>query len=345
MGKDFKREATAVEIAAMGKLLAADMAAGSIGLSTGLEYDPGIYSSHAEVIALAGEVAAQGGRYISHIRSEDRDQWAAIDELIEIGRVTHMPVQLSHIKIGLVDAWGQAHRFIAKLDAARKQGIEVSADIYPYEYWQSTLTVMFPERNFTDRAAADYALKSLAPPEGLRLSTFRPDPSLVGKTVAEVAAMRGKDASTTLMELIAEAPEPFADESVIGTSMAARDVAALMKWDQTNICSDGQMTDRHPRGAGSFARILRKYVREDKLLTLEQAIHKMSGLAAAHMGIADRGVIRPGTHADLVLFDPATIADRATIESPSALAVGVDRVWVNGSLIYANGRATGARPG
>jgi N-acyl-D-amino-acid deacylase len=344
MGEDYRRAATIREIVAMQALLRGELDAGALGLSTGLEYDPGIYSTPAEVLALARTTAALGGRYISHMRSEDRNLWAALEEIIEIGRLTQMPVQVSHIKIGLIDSWGQADRLVARLDAARAQGVDITADLYPYEFWQSTLTVMFPERNFQDRQAAEYALRSLARPEGLRLSLYQPDPSLVGRTVAEIAAMRGTDPAATLMALIAAAPEP-GSESVIGTSMDPRDIATLLRWPHSNIASDGSLASRHPRGAGSFTRVLRQYVREERVLSLEQAVHRMTGLSAAHMGFADRGVIRAGARADLVLFDPATVSDHATIENPAALSTGIDRVWVNGILAYAEGAATGARPG
>lgn len=345
MGDDYKRRATPREIAAMKSLIRTDMQAGALGLSTGLEYDPGIYSSPSEILELAAETARLGGRYITHIRSEDRKVWDAIDEAIEIGRATKMPVQISHAKLAMIDWWGQAPRFIAKLEAARRDGINISADIYPYEDWHSTLTVLFPERDFKNRETAEFALKSLAPAEGLRLTMYKPEPSLVGKTVAEIANARGQDPATTLMDLIAAAPNPGEDESVMGTSMSPQDIAVLMKWRGTNICSDGTLDGGHPRGAGAFTRVLRKYVREDELLSLEEAVHKMTGLTASHMGIEDRGVIRPGAYADLVLFDPATIADRSTVQNPKALSVGIDRVWVNGRLVYQNGTETGSWPG
>ena len=344
MGEDFRRPATAAELASMKRLLAREMAAGALGLSTGLEYDPGIYSTKVEVLELARATAAGGGRYISHIRSEDRHLWEAIDEVIEIGRQTGMPVQVSHAKLAMVDWWGQAPKLLARLDKARSEGVRITADVYPYEYWQSTLTVLFPERDFTNRKTAEFALKSLAPPEGLRLSQYDPDKSLVGKTIAEISAARGTDPAQTLMDLIAGAPIP-GSESVIATSMASRDVAAIIAWPHSNICSDGQLTGGHPRGAGAFTRVLRQYVREQHLLTLEQAVHKMSGLSAAHVGLNGRGTIAVGAPADLVLFDPRTVADRATVAHPQELSIGVHQVWVNGQLVYTNGRATGRRPG
>jgi N-acyl-D-amino-acid deacylase len=345
MGADFRRAATPAEVGAMAALLAAEMDAGALGLSTGLEYDPGIYSTKEELLALARTAAARGGGYVSHIRSEDRTLWEAVDEAIEIGRVTGMPVQISHIKLAMVDWWGQAPRLLARLDAARAQGVRISADVYPYEYWQSTLTVLFPERDFTDRKAADFALRSLAPAGGLRLSRYLPDPRLEGRTVAEIARLRGTDPAQTLIDLIAAAPEPGTSESVIATSMTLPDIAALVAWPHSNIASDGLLTGGHPRGAGAFTRVLRMFVRERRLLTLEQAVHKMTALSAEHAGIAGRGVIAPGAPADLVLFDPTKVADRATVARPSALSVGIVRVWVNGEPVFANGRATGKRPG
>lgn len=345
MGEDYKRHATPAEIDRMAALIDSGMKDGALGLSTGLEYDPGIYSDKAEVLTLAKEAARFGGRYISHVRSEDQYLWAALDEIVEIGRTTGMPVQVSHMKLAMTDWWGEANRYLAVLDRAHAQGVDISGDVYPYEYWQSTLAVMFPKRDFDNRASAEFALKHLAPPEGLLISHFSPEPSLVGKTIAQIAALRRTDPAETLMRLIAESRGPTAEESVIGTSMRADDVATLIAWPRSNISSDGELAGRHPRGRGSFPRVLRIYVREQHVLTLEQAVHKMSGEAAAHMGIGDRGVIRPGARADLILFDPARVTDRATSEDPSALSVGVSRVWVNGGLVMKDGKATGIRTG
>jgi N-acyl-D-amino-acid deacylase len=345
MGKDFRRSSTSPELGAMKALLATEMAAGALGLSTGLEYDPGIYATKEEVVELARATAAKGGRYISHIRSEDRMLWEAVDEIIDIGRKTGMPVQISHAKLAMVDWWGDAPKLIERLEKARREGVRITADIYPYEYWQSTLTVLFPDRDFTNRKAAEFALKSLAPPEGLRLSRYLPDKTLEGKTIAEIAALRGSDPAQTLMDLIAAAPEPGISESVIATSMTLPDIAALTAWRHSNISSDGLLSGGHPRGAGAFTRVLRLFVREQKLLTLEQAIHKMTALSAQHVGIPGRGVIAPGASADLVLFDPQTVSDRATIEQPDRISVGMERVWVNGELVFADGRSTGKHPG
>jgi N-acyl-D-amino-acid deacylase len=345
MGPDYKREANAAEIEKMRQLLAADMQAGALGLSTGLEYDPGIYSAKDEVLTLAAEAARHGGRYISHIRSEDRYLWEALDEIVEIGRRNHMPVQLSHAKLGMVDWWGQADRFLAVLDKARAAGIDVTIDVYPYTYWQSTLTVLWPERDFGNRAQAEYILKHVVRPEGLLITDYTAEPGLGGKTVAEIAALKGSDPVTTLVKLVGDMQATKGNARIIATGMEERDVARLIAWPEANISSDGALKDRHPRGAGAFTRLLRIYVRETHLLTLEAAVHKMTALSAAHMGFSDRGLIRPGAYADLVLFDPATVSDRSTTARPDLLSTGISRVWVNGSLVFDAGKASGARPG
>lgn len=345
MGEDFKRKATEAEIARMSDLVRKGMEEGAIGLSTGLEYDPGIYSSPEEVMTLARVAAGYGGRYISHMRSEDRAIWKALDEIIAIGRETKMPVQVSHMKLAMTDWWGQADKFLGIMDRARAEGVNITGDVYPYEYWQSTLTVMFPDRDFKNRKTAEFVLRSLAPPEGLLISQFTPEPALVDHTVAQIAKMRGTDPATTLMALIAESQVPGAEESVIGTSMRSDDVEKLIAWPHSNICSDGALDDGHPRGAGSFTRVLRLYVRERGTLTLEGAVRKMSAEAAEHMGIADRGRIEAGTFADLLLFDPATVADHATTKDPHALSTGIRKVWVNGSVVLEDGKATGAHTG
>jgi N-acyl-D-amino-acid deacylase len=345
MGEDYKRKATAAEIEKMRILLAADMDAGAIGLSSGLEYDPGIYSARDEVLTLAREAARHGGRYISHIRSEDRTLWEALDEIVEIGRQTRMPVQVSHAKLGMIDWWGQADRFLSVLDKARAEGVDATIDVYPYTYWQSTLTVLWPERDFANRGQADYILKHLVTPEGLLLTSYSPEPALGGKTVAQIAALKGTDPVTTLMALVRDMQATKGSARIIASGMDERDVAKFLAWPQANISSDGALNDRHPRGAGAFTRFLRIYVRETGLLPIETAIRKMTALSAEHMGIADRGTIRPGAYADMVMFDPAAVTDRSTTAQPNLISEGIVRVWVNGRLVFADGKATGVHPG
>lgn len=346
MGKDdYRRHATPQEVEKMRQGVADGMAAGALGLATGLEYDPGIYSAGEEVITLAGEAAGSGGRYISHVRSEDRDFWAAIDEIVNIGREAKIPVQVTHMKLAMKDWWGQSDRLLAVLDKARAEGIEVTGDIYPYEYWHSDLTVLFPKRDFENRETAQFVLDHVTPADGIVLTTYSPEPALVGKTLAEIAAAKGTDPADELMDLIARSQGEGDRQSIMGRGMVEKDIDALIVWPHASICSDGSLDSLHPRGRGAFTKVLRTYVREKKLLTLEEAIRKMTGLSAANVGIADRGVIRPGAFADLVLFDPATVADRSTFEEPKALSTGIDTVWVNGEAVWRDGQATGARPG
>ena len=351
MEKDFQRPATDDEIDAMKQLVRQEMASGALGLSSGLEYDPGIYSEPSEVVALAQETADLGGRYSSHIRSEDREFWAAIEEVIQIGEATGMPVQISHLKLAMKSFLGQTTRLLNRLNQARDAGIQITADVYPYVYWQATMTVLFPERDFTNRATATFALEEIAPPDGIILSRYEPNPDYVGKTITEIAAMRDMDPVTTYMDLIAEVEKieqetgTSVDESIIARSMDPADVAELMAWSHTNICSDGGLAGGHPRGFGTFTKILKRYVREEQRFSMEEAIYKMSGLAAAHMGISDRGVIREGTYADLVLFDPEQVSDRATFEEPQLASIGIEKVWVNGALVYTDGKPTGDHPG
>jgi N-acyl-D-amino-acid deacylase len=297
----------------MSELLEQEMAAGAIGLSTGLEYDPGIYSSREELVALARVVARHGGRYISHVRSEDRRLFEAMDEAIEIGRQARVPVQISHIKLAMRSLWGQAPELLARLDRARAEGIDVTADIYPYLYWHADLSSLFPERDFESLETAQFVLDQLAPPDGLLIGKYMPEPSYVGKTVTEIAKLRGETPAETLLALIRMAQPMKAAvgplrsddvESVIGTSMTEEDLEQLMAWKEANVCTDGDLAGRHPRGFGSYPRVLGRYVRERKVLSLEDAVRKMTSLAAGNVGLRDRGRLVPGAYADLVLFDP-----------------------------------------
>ncbi|MFN2399382.1 MAG: amidohydrolase family protein [Gemmatimonadaceae bacterium] len=362
LGEDYKRKATPAEIERMKALVADGMTAGALGLSTGLEYDPGIYSTREEVIELATVAGRFGGRYISHIRSEDRAFWEAVEELLEVGRKANLPVQISHAKLAMRDLWGRADSLTRLLDRARQSGVDVTLDIYPYPYWQSSLTVLFPERNFGDNpeaiAAARFALDQLAPADGLLLSRYAPNPAYAGRTIADVARERGADPAHTYLALIREAEALRADsarrrslapdgvvEMVIGTSMDERDIEHLLRWPYANIASDGALVDRHPRGSGAFPRVLARYAREKNVLTLPDAIRKMTSLAAANVGIRDRGTIAPGRYADLVLFDPARVLDRATPSEPTLLSTGIARVWVNGEVVFEDGRRTQQYPG
>ncbi len=343
LGNDFKRRATEAEIARMAALVRADMAAGALGLSSGLEYDPGIYSAPAEVLALAKVAGDVGGRYISHIRSEDRDFWSALNEIITIGRVNRMPVQVSHIKLGMLDLWGQADSVVRVLNRARTDGVQITADIYPYLYWQSNLGVFYPKRNFADSTETAFILDHLTAAADIIFNTVSGHPEYRGKTLAQIATMRGKPAARTMMDLLAEPGGSGA--GVVAKGMDDRDVATLMQWPFTNICSDGMSSGLHPRGFGSFPKVVGPYVRDRKLFPVEEAVRKMSSLAASNVGVAKRGSIEPGYFADLVLFDPASVTDHASFETPQALSTGIQTVWVNGAIVFDSGKPAGRYSG
>jgi N-acyl-D-amino-acid deacylase len=350
LGADYRRPANDAETEQMQGLLEADLQAGALGLASGLEYDPGIYSETSELLQLAQLTAQYGGRYISHVRSEDRWFFESIDEIIAIGREAKIPVQISHIKLAMKSLWGRAPEVLAKLDAARAEGIDITADIYPYEFWQSTLYVLVPDRDPNNHKEIAFALSELAPPDGITFSGFDADPALVGQTVSEIAAARNQTPEQTFSELLAQSQAFSGDsgetaDSIIARGMTEPDIIALLQWPHTNVCTDGALDDLHPRGAGSFPKILGRYVREMGALDLATAIHKMSGLAAQHMGFTNRGLIAPGYFADLVLLDPETVIDNATPADPQAANTGISTVWVNGQAVFENGTITGLRPG
>jgi len=348
MGDDFRRAATPQEVVIMQTLLAAELEAGALGLSSGLEYDPGSYSTPAEVVELARVAASKGGRYLSHIRSEDQYFWEAVDEVINIGRQARLPVQVTHIKLAMTRWWGQADRLKSKLDAARASGVDVTADIYPYTAWNSDfswLVTLFPQRDLDRREGAEYILQDMLSPEGILLPDFRPEPAYNGLTIAQIAGIRGMDPATTLIDLLKADAAAGGRSPMLGFAMSEPDIEAMMAWPHTVIGSDGELAGPHPRGYGAFTRYLGHYIRERGVLGLEEGIRRISALSARQAGIADRGLIAPGHFADLVLFDPARVADRATYEDPHVPSVGITRVWVNGVVVFEGGQVTGAKPG
>lgn len=350
--KSLFRTAKPEEVEKMKGYLEQEMKKGSLGLNTGLEYESAFFSNKDEVLELAKVAAKYGGRYMSHIRSEDVNFVEAMDEIINIGRQTGMPVQISHIKIAKKDQWGKSVEVLAKLQKARSEGINITADCYPYNFWNSTLRVLFPNRDYTNPESAEFAVNQLFDPSMSVLVRYAPEKTYAGKTISEIAAIRNEKPSETLMKLIAEAAEfeekyPDFDEgieTIMAKAMDDKDVANFISWPQTNICSDGSSSG-HPRGHGTFTRVLGRYVREQKLLSLETAIYKMTGLTAENLGISDRGIIEPGRYADLVLFDPETVIDNADIKDGKGLSSGIMKVWVNGELVLENNKPTGVYPG
>lgn len=348
MGADYQRHATPEELAEMLALLHTEMEAGALGLASGLEYDPGSFSSIEELVELAKVAAFHGGRYISHIRSEDQYFWEAIDEIIDIGREAWLPVQVSHIKLAMTRWWGQADRLTAKLDEARASGVEITADIYPYRAWNSGfswLATLFPERDLDRRDGAEYILRDMLSPAGILIPNYRPEPAYDGMTIAEIAGIRETDPETTLMELLRADIEMGSRSPMLGFAMDEPDIESIMAWPHTVIGSDGELAGPHPRGYGAFTRFLGHYIRGRNVVSLEEGIRKMTSLSAHQVGIVERGSIQMGHYADLVLFDPGTVTDRATPEAPHVPSVGIEKVWVNGQLVFEGGQITGNRPG
>ena len=346
LGEQYQRLSTQEEMDQMSKMLKDDMEAGSLGLSTGLEYDPGVYSNAAEIVQLVNVLAPYGGCYISHIRSEDRNFWKALEEIINIGKQTGVPVQISHAKLAMKSLWGQSRKMIQILDSARSYGVKITADIYPYVNWQSSMrSVFFPERNYKDREEAIFALSELTTAEGVILNNYSPMPEYAGKTLAEISVIRTTDPVQTLLDLVDIVEKEDGDESIIATSMTEADIKRIMNWPYANICSDGNSDGLHPRGHGSFTKVLRYYVKELNSLSLQEAVHKMTQQAAENLNLEKLGVISPGNYADLVIFEFATVADHATSDRPHALSTGIKRVFVNGVEVLIDGNPTHNFPG
>ena len=342
MGADFKRAATAAEIATMATLVDRAMKDGALGLSSGLEYDPGFYAKPDELVQLARVAAKHGGYYTSHVRDEENEVLAAWSEAIDVGRQAGLPVLISHAKLASKPVWGRAAEALKLLEDANRSGVRVRADWYPYTYWQSSMYVLIPDRDFENRRKWEVGLDEIGGPENVLVTSYRPNPAWNGKTVAEIAHAQGKDAVTTIIEMMRASGNSV---GIIGTSMHETDLTRLVAHPLTFICSDGTLSGRHPRGYGAFPRVLSTYVREQKALDLRGAIHKMTGGPAAYLGLADRGALTPGRKADIVVFDAATIQDRGTKTDPSQPPAGVHYVIVNGQVVLDDGTITEARPG
>ncbi len=347
MGSDFKRHASEAELVKMRALVDQEMRAGALGLSTGLEYDPGHYSDTAEVIELAKVAAGQGGIYISHMRNEDNEAFKSVRELIEIARKGRIPAQISHIKLGSKKVWNHAEEMLRMMGEARAKGLDITADVYPYLFWQSTITVLIPTRNWADRSAWAKGLDDIGGPGHVVLSSYSPDRSWEGLTLEQIAGKTGKDAVGVIQEIVDKThnPEGRGKESVIVTAMTEGDLRKFIADPHIMLCTDGGLKPSHPRAAGSFPRILGHYVRDEKVLTLEKALRKMTSLPAKRMELRDRGLLRAGYKADIVLFDPNRIRDTATVKNPASPPEGLATVIVNGQIVLENGWMTGARPG
>lgn len=340
MGEDYKKLATPAQVEQMKMLLDADMRAGALGLSSGLEYDPGYYSDTNELVALAKVAAKYGGLYISHVRDESDKAFDAFSELLTISNRAGIRAQISHIKLGTKAVWGKARLTDALL--ARKQ---ITADVYPYLYWQSTIAALSPSRDWENDAIWVKALADVGGPQNVRLTKFTPDPSWQGQTLAELSAKTGKNAIDLIQEILARTKDGEGSQSVVVTAMTDADLDHFITNPDIMFCSDGSIGGSHPRGAGSFPRVLGVYVRERKLITLEQAIRRMTGLTARTFGLASRGILKVGQAADLVVFNAKTVKDLATPANSTALSVGIRDVVVNGVVTLRGGKLTGQRNG
>ena len=349
MGEDYKRTATHEELNEMGSLVEADMIAGAYGLSTGLEYDPGIYSTTEEVIELAKITTQYNGKYKSHIRSEDRQYWEAINEIIEIGRQAKIPVNIDHFKLNGTFNWGRTDEILSILESARAEGINITADVYPYEAWSSSITTLYPERNFDDLDEAKYILDKLSSAQDITFVYHSLHPEYINKTVAEIAKESGISETLMLSKLCKESYDFSTPDSpveyVVAKGMIDSDVRLLLNWSFSNVTSDGELVCSHPRGCGTFPKLLSKYKGINGIGPLERIIYKMTLLSAKQIGIKDRGIIINGAYADLVLFDPLTIRDKATFSDSTQQSEGIHSLWVNGTRVLSNGEYTFAVPG
>lgn len=344
---DANRKPTDAEEAKMRSLVDQEMRAGALGLSTGLEYVPNRYANTDEVVDLATVAAKDHGIYISHVRNEDKYAFQAFKELIEVAERAKIPAEINHIKLGSSVVWHRAPEVIAMMKAARKQGLDITADVYPYLYWQSTIRVLIATENFDDRKQWEQGLADIGGADRVLLTSYSPDPSWAGKTLAQIAASTGKDPVTVAQEVVSSCygPGKHGEESVVVSAMCEDDLRTFIGCPLISFCSDGGLHVTHPRGAGSFPRDLGVYVREARLLSLSEAIRKMTSQPAARFGFKDRGRIAPGMKADITLFDPSKVIDTATTSSPWSAPLGIPTVLVNGVPVLLNGKITGAHPG
>ncbi len=340
MKQDTKRTATPEEVAAMAKLVEQAMQEGAFGLSSGLEYDTGFMASIEEMIDLAKAAAKFKGIYMSHIRDEEEGFRAAMEEAIRIGKDAKLPVQLSHIKMGNRNVWGKSAEAIQLIEAAKKAGQDVTADAYPYTAWASTITVLVPTRRHEDRAEVEKGLNNVGGADKVLITSHAANRSYEMKNMAQISAEKGVSPVDLYIEIVKNG-----GAGVVCNSMSEDDVRAFYQRPWVMASSDGGIGSRHPRGTGTFTRVLGRFVRENKWLTLESAINKMSAMPAARLGLKDRGIIKKGMKADLVLFDANTVIDNATFADPQKFSTGIKAVMVNGTRVWDGDKVTGAMPG
>lgn len=340
MGNDWNRAATQKEIAEMATLVEQGMNQGAAGLSTGLEYDVGLKSTTEEVIELAKVAARHGGIYMSHVRDEADQVMIAFEEAIRIGREARIPVQISHIKVGTVSVWGKAGKAVAMIDSARGSGVDVTADCYPYDAWHSTITVLIPSRRHDDPVAVKQALDDVGGAANILITDCVAHRDFEGKTLEEIAKEKGITPVEAYMLIVRDK-----GAGIVCRSMTEADIKTFYQQPWVMVASDGGIGAHHPRGAGTFPKVLGRFAREQHWFSVEEAVRKMTSMPATRLGLKDRGLIREGMKADLVIFDPKRIIDRSTFKEPEVISEGVSRVFVNGELVWIDGKTTGRLPG
>jgi N-acyl-D-amino-acid deacylase len=377
IGLEDKR-ATPEQMERMRELVRREMEAGALGIGSSLIYAPAFYASTQELIEMCKVASRYKGKYISHMRSEGNRLVEAVEELIRIAREARIPAEIYHLKAAGRQNWGKMDKVIAMVEAARRRGLKITADMYMYPAGSTGLDAAMPPwaedggyealfKRLNDPETRKKIAREIITPsdkwENLYLSAGSPErvllvefkseklKPLTGKTLGEVARMRGKTPEETIMDLVLE------DRSRVGTvyfMMDEENIKKQLRRRWVSIGSDASSmapeepfirSSTHPRAYGNFARLLGKYVREEKVITLEEAIRRLTSLPATNLGLAGRGFLRRGYFADVVVFDPATVADRATFEKPHQYAVGVKDVFVNGAHVLKDGEHTGAKPG
>jgi dihydroorotase/N-acyl-D-amino-acid deacylase len=375
---DADLQPTAQQLGQMKTLVRDAMKDGAVGVSTSLEYAPAPYAKTGELIALAGEASKFGGIYATHMRNEGDAVLTAIDETLRIGREAHIPVEIWHIKVAGKNNWGHMPDVVAKINSARSQGMDITADTYAYTAWFNSMSAFIPpwahdggdakliERlkdpatrvrirkdMLTPSQEWDNEWQEIPGPEAVMIGVVQNHKLLPmqGKRLTEVAKIWNKDPMDALFDLLID-DNAFTNVAVFGMSEPDVALALQQPWvaidnDSSGTSPDGILGQEHPhpRAYGTFPRILRKYVQEEKKLTLEDAIRKFSALPAQRMRLADRGVLKAGMWADVVIFDPATVRDMADFENPNQLSQGMEFVLVNGVPVIEQGKMTGALPG